>query len=179
MPFLGESTRTTWSALLREGLNGGCLLEFGTKVLGPVTTADAGKPGLRPSAVVVEGDAGQDWGKQNYLGAVPGLLGLVSAAANVRSSLGFPLLALLNLEHKPSCFHSRLEGFTVQLPLEMLERGEGAQARGPCSPYPLSAGPASAAYEENIRFHNTQLSDNLPVGEISFKPLAGISGRIS
>ena len=61
----------------------------------------------------------------------------------------------------------------------MLERGEGAQARDPRSPYPLSAGPAPAVYEESVRFHNAQLSDNLPMGEISFKPLAGISGLIS
>lgn len=133
MPFLGESTRSTWSALLREtsrlaepGLLAGILHEGAERVLGLVTTADAGKCGLRLSSAVVEGDAGLDLGKQNDLAAVPRLLGLVSAAANIRLSLGFPLLALLNLECKPSHFYGRLEGFTVQLPLEMLERGEGA-----------------------------------------------------
>lgn len=39
---------------------------------------------------------------------------------------GFPALALLRLQHKPSCFQGHLEGFAVQLPLEKLRSGEGA-----------------------------------------------------
>lgn len=75
---------------------------------------------VRPRRGVAGGDAGQDWGQQNALAAVPGLRGLISAAANVSQDL--------------------LEGFTAELPLEMPERGEGARAGRPRSPPPSLQG---------------------------------------
>lgn len=59
----------------------------------------------------------------------------------------------------------------------MLEGGEGARL-GICALL-IPSVQGQHRHEESVRLRNAQLPDNLPVGEVSFEPLAGTSWLIS